>query len=85
MWNRRIGYALAAAVVFGAVASHAAPGPQLLARIERGLDFYHLDTDLSKLTTADAAALHLILSTPEGYIRTRSKLKTVLRKVEARQ
>lgn len=79
--------ALALAVAtLTAAPSLADPNPQLLARIDRDLNFFLLETDVSQLNTAEAAQLHLILSAPEKrFLDTRRKLKAVLRNAAERQ
>ena len=62
----------------------AAPPQQLLRSIEHGLREYRISTDVSQLTTAQAAALHLELSSPEhrfigSDFRTRQFILSVLR------
>ncbi|MEO0703749.1 MAG: hypothetical protein AAFV31_16300 [Pseudomonadota bacterium] len=79
--------ALALAVtVVTATPSLADPNPQLLAKIDRDLRFFQLETDVSELNTSEAAQLHLILSAPEKrFLDTRNRLKAVIRNAEARQ
>lgn len=64
--------------------SAAAPNQQLQRLIEHGLREYRIETDVSKLTTAQAAALHLELSSPENTFfgsdfRTRQVILSILR------
>lgn len=56
------------------------PGPQLLLQIESGLAQRGIEADLTSLTTAQAAALHLELSSPNDTeeIRSRSILLSIL-------
>ncbi|MEL6643030.1 MAG: hypothetical protein AAFQ79_03785 [Pseudomonadota bacterium] len=77
--------ALAVAMAIAAPAS-ADPDPQFLAEIDRDLRFFQLETDVSRLTTSEAAQLYLIMASPEKrFLDTRRKLKSVIRKAEARQ
>jgi len=62
----------------------AAPGKQLTRLIEQNLKEYRIETDVSKLTTSQAAALHLELSNPENQFfgsdfRTRQVINSILR------
>lgn len=62
----------------------AAPNTQLQRLIEQGLREYRIETDVSKLTTAQAAALHLEMSSPENHFfgtdfRTRQTILSILR------
>ncbi|MDJ0824756.1 MAG: hypothetical protein QNJ16_04565 [Rhodobacter sp.] len=72
---------LAAAVALSATATmgSAAPNAQLVASVEIGLHRYGLSADVSQFATPTVAALHLALSQPEGYIKTRRRLKSILR------
>lgn len=80
-------FALALAVATAIAApSLADPNPQLLDRIDRGLDDFWLETDVSQLNTAEAAQLHLILSSPEKrFFDTRRRLKAVIANSERRR
>ena len=58
------------------------PNPQLLQQIESKLRFYDVEVDTSQLTVAQAAQLHLLLTSNHnklGYIRTRSRIAAILR------
>lgn len=76
---------LIAALMALATPSHAAPNEQLLRSIENRLTFWNVGpVDYSKLTTAQAAALHTKLSTaPPRYSGRahifRQELLTILR------
>ncbi len=76
--------ALVLALVLFPTLSVAAPNEQLQRLIEHGLREYRIKTDVSKLTTAQAAALHLELSSPENSFfgtdfRTRQVILSILR------
>lgn len=62
----------------------AAPGTQLQRLVEKGLREYRIETDVTKLTTAQAAAIHLLVSSPQEDVfphdqRTRRELISILR------
>jgi hypothetical protein len=54
------------------------PGPQLVQLVQSRLRYYNLHADVSQFATPTVAALHLALSSPEGYMRTRRRLKSIL-------
>lgn len=62
----------------------AEPGTQLLRLVAQGLREYRIDADVTRLTTAQAAAIHLIVSSPQGDVipvdaHTRQEILSVLR------
>ncbi|MFQ6551327.1 hypothetical protein AAD018_003165 [Aestuariibius insulae] len=60
----------------------AEPNPQLLRQIEHNLRVFDVSVDTSQLTTAQAAQLHLLLTSDSdklGYTRTRSRIRAILR------
>lgn len=63
----------------------AAPGTQLQRLVEQGLREYRIQTDVTKLTTAQASAIHLLVSSPDhsnvfpNTLRTRRELMSILR------
>ena len=66
------------------VAALADPGVQLLRSVERGFDEYRIEADPSLLTTAQAAAIHLLISSPDddplpSDARTRQEILSILR------
>ncbi len=65
--------------MFLAVPTLADPNPQLVAGVQSGLAQYGLQADVSQFATSTVAALHLTLSSPEGYFKTRRKLQGLLR------
>ena len=80
----RIAFAVALVAALAPSLAAAAPGTQLLRLIELGLRDYRIDTDVTKLTSAQAAALHLELSSPEATFygsdfRTRQVILSILR------
>ncbi|MEM6824876.1 MAG: hypothetical protein AAF566_07180 [Pseudomonadota bacterium] len=62
----------------------AGPNAQFLNSIEQGLRDYRIETDVSKLTTAQAAAIHLLVSSPDesslipARAHVRQRLRTIL-------
>lgn len=65
-------------------AAHAAPGTQLLRSVEKGFQEYRIDADASQLTTAQAAAIHLLISSPDDEpvtsdARARQEILSILR------
>ena len=72
------------AVILLPAIAMAAPNSQLLRSIEMGLRQFRIETDVSKLTNSQAAALHFELSSPESTFfgtdfRTRQKIQSILR------
>ena len=62
----------------------AAPGTQLLRLVEKGLRECRIETDVAQLTTAQATAIHLLVSSPETDLiptdlKTRQELLSILR------
>ncbi len=58
------------------------PNPQLLRQIEHNLRFYDIAVDTDRLSTAQAAQLHLLFTSNSdklGYTRTRSRIRAILR------
>lgn len=67
-------------VVFVTVTPVAAdPNPQLVSSVENRLKHYGLSADVKQFATSTVAALHLTLSSPEGYLKTRRQLQAILR------
>lgn len=67
------------------VAAYAAPGTQLLRSVESGLREYRVKADVTKLTTAQASAIHLLVSSPDDHgllpqsFRVRQEILSILR------
>lgn len=68
-----------------ATAAQADPNPQLVASIEARLAHYGLSADVSQFATPTVARLHLTLSSPEGYMKTRRELIWILRNPKYKQ
>ena len=66
-------------------AAMAGPSSQLLKLVENGLRDYRIEADVSKLTTAQAAAIHLLVSSPDedslipSHAHVRNEIKSILR------
>lgn len=65
-------------------AAGAAPGTQLLRAVEQGLRDYRVEADVSQLTTHQAAAIYLTVTSPDGDIvtsesRARQEILSILR------
>ena len=56
------------------------PNPQLVASVQQRLAQYGLRADVSQFATSTVAELHLTLSSPEGYFKTRNALRAILRR-----
>lgn len=70
---------LALALIVAAAPALADPNPQLVASVEARLAHYGLSADVSQFATSTVAQLHFALSSPEGYFRTKQKLRSILR------
>ncbi len=84
MIRHALAFTLALAPALAPSLAAAAPGTQLLRLIDLGLRDYRIETDVTKLTSAQAAALHLELSSPESTFfgsdfRTRQVILSILR------
>lgn len=54
------------------------PSPQLTRSIAQKLSFYDIHVVPEDLTTAQAAALHLLLVSENGYLNIQRKARTIL-------
>ena len=80
----RLATTLALVLALGATAATAGPGTQLLRSVESGLREYRIDADVDRLTTAQAAAIHLLVSSPQediifGGAQVRQRIAAILR------
>jgi hypothetical protein len=67
------------------IPSWADPNPQLVASVQSRLAQYGLHADVSQFATSTVAALHLTLSSPEGYFKTRQTLQGLLRNAKYKE
>lgn len=76
MFRLVLGSVLAAAILAPALAD---PSPQLTSSVAQKLSFYGIRVEPEDLTTAQAAALHLLLVSENGYLNIRRKARAILR------
>ena len=62
----------------------AEPSPQLARSIAQKLEFYEVRVNPEDLTTAQAAALHLLLVSENGYLNIQRKARAILRNKDFR-
>ena len=62
----------------------AAPPEQLTRSVATRLESYRIDVAPERLTTAQAAALHILLISGESYLDTRRRAKVILRNPDFR-
>lgn len=74
----------ALALILTATLAQAAPPSQLSSSVERRLDVYGVHVDGERLTTAQAAALHLLLVSERGLLNVRRKARAILRNPDFR-
>ena len=76
MFRLVLGSVLAAAIFVPALAD---PSPQLTSSVAQKLSVYGIRVKPEDLTTAQAAALHLLLVSENGYLNIRRKARAILR------
>ncbi len=76
---KKLRLALLCAIVAWTAPVLADPNPQLVASIESRLAHYGLSADVSQFATSTVVQLHFALSSPQGYLKTRRELRSILR------
>lgn len=76
---RRLFLSVLSAALLSGGGVAADPNRQLVASVEHRLAHYGLHADVSQFATSTVAQLHFALSSSEGYLKTRRKLRSILR------